>query len=109
MGCLPRRQMKRSLIVLVILMSVGAAFLAVSRRRPSAPPVSEEQARAEANEIVKHLARLDGYPFDARYSEGARDQAVRLAGLTRDAYDYFAVVLPGPRPQVIATFLTRSE
>jgi hypothetical protein len=93
--------------VLLVLVSVAAvsAFFGISRSNPATPPVSEEQARAEANEIVKHLARLDGYPFDARYSKGARDQAVPLAELTKDAYDYFAVVLPGARPQVLATFL----
>jgi hypothetical protein len=103
--------MKRALIALVMMMSVSAvaAFIGISRSRPSAPPVSEEQARAEANEIVRHLATLDGYPFDARYSAGARDQAVRLAELTKDAYNYFAVVFPGARPQVIATFLKPAD
>ncbi len=52
---------------------------------------------------------LDGYPFDARYSEGARDEAVRLAELTKDAYDYFASVFPGARPQIIATFLKPAD
>jgi hypothetical protein len=56
-------------------MSVAAvaAFFGISRPRRSTPAVSEQQARAEANEIAKHLAKLDGYPFEARYSEGARD------------------------------------
>jgi hypothetical protein len=85
-------------------MSVAAA-VDIARRGPSAPAVSEEQARAEANEIVKHLAKLDGYPFDARYSEGARDQAVRLAELMKDAYGYFAGVFPDARPQILATLL----
>jgi hypothetical protein len=71
------------------------------------PP--HHQARAEANEIVKHLATLDGYPFDARYSEGARDEAVRLAGLTRDAYEYFSVIFPGVRPRLIATYLKPAD
>jgi hypothetical protein len=101
--------MKRALIALMIFTSVAAAVVGIARRRPSAPPVSEEQARAEANEIVKHLAILDGYPFDARYSEGARDQAVRLAELTRDAYEYFAVVFLGVRPQLIATYLKPAD
>jgi hypothetical protein len=104
MGRLQRSRTKRALIALVVLMSVAAA-VGIARRGPSAPAVSEEQARAEANEIVKHLARLDGYPFDARYSEGARDQAVRLAELMKDAYGYFAGVFPGARPQILATFL----
>jgi hypothetical protein len=97
--------MKRALIALLILMSAAAAAFGIARRGRSAPTVSEAQARAEANEVVKHLARLEGYPFDARYSEGARDEAVRLADLTRDAYEYFAVEFPGVRPQLIATYL----
>jgi hypothetical protein len=100
--------MKRVLIALAILMSI-AAVVARTRRRPSAPPVSAEQASAEANEIAQRLATLDGYPFDARYSEGARDQAVRLASLTREAYMYFASVFPGIRPRLIATFLTPAD
>ena len=95
----------RVIAALAVLTSVAAvaAFFHRSRARP--PAVSEQQARAEANEVVKHLATLDGYPFDARYSEGARDQAIRLADLTKDAYTYFATVFPGARPQVLATFL----
>src|SRR5262245_9394381 len=111
MGRLQRGRAKRRLTVLVVLMSFAAVatFFGISRSSPATPPVSEEQARAEANEIVKHLARLDGYPFDARYSEGARDQAIRLAELTKDAFDYFAVVLPGAHPQVLATFLRPAD
>jgi hypothetical protein len=111
MGRLQRGRTKRALIALGVLMSVAAvaAFFGISRPRPSTPAVSEQQARAEANEIVKHLAKLDGYPFDARYSEGARDQAFRLAQLMRDAYDYFSIVFPDVRPQVLATFLTPAD
>ncbi len=35
------------------------------------------------------LTRLDGYPFEARYSQGARTEAVRLADLAKEAYAYF--------------------
>ncbi len=106
-----RGRTKRALIAVGVLMSVAAviAFFGISRSRPSTPAVSEQQARAEANEIVKHLARLDGYPFDARYSEGGRDQAVRLAQLTKDAYDYFSVVFPDVHPQILATFLRPAD
>jgi hypothetical protein len=111
MGRLQRGWTKRALIAVGVLMSVAAvaAFFGISRSRPPTPAVSEQQARAEANEIVKHLARLDGYPFDARYSEGGRDQAVRLAQLTKDAYDYFSVVFPDVRPQILATFLKPAD
>jgi hypothetical protein len=111
MGRLQRGQTKRVLIAVGALISVAAvaAFFGITRSRPSTPAISEQQARAEANEIVKYLARLDGYPFDARYSEGARDQAARLAQLAKDAYDYFSVVFPDVRPQVLATFLKPAD
>jgi hypothetical protein len=107
---LQRGRMMRVAAALGVLMSVAAvAFFAISRSRPSNPPVSEQQARVEANEVVKHLERLGGYPFDARYSQGARNEAVRLAGLVKDAYQYFAVAFPGARPQVLATFLRPAD
>src|SRR5262245_24589431 len=76
MGRLQHSRAKRGFTVLVVLTSVAgvAALFGISRTSPATQPISEEQARAEANEIAKHLARLEGYPFDARYSEGARDQ-----------------------------------
>jgi hypothetical protein len=101
--------MKGILVALLILLIAAAAVFGLLRRRPPAAPVSEAQARAEANEVVKHLARLDGYPFDARYSEGAREEAVRLADLTRDAYEYLAIEFPGVRPQLIATYLKPAD
>lgn len=90
-------------------MAVAATVFEIARHRASPPAVSEQQARAEVNEIVKRLPTLHGYPFDARYSEGARDEAVRLAELTKDAYEYFAIVFPGARPQIIATFLKPAD
>jgi hypothetical protein len=100
--------MKRVVIPVLVLTGLAAVF-SLTRRTSSAPSVSEQQARAEANEVVKHLARLDGYPFDARYSHGAHAQAVRLADLTRDAYEYFAAVFPDVRPQLIATYLKPAD
>jgi hypothetical protein len=52
------------------------------------------------------LPRLDGYPFDVRYSESARAEAVRLADLAKDAYEYFVGVFPNTKPAVTARFLT---
>ena len=89
-------------------MGVAATVFGITQRRAT-PQFSEEQARTEAKEIVKRLPILDGYPFDARYSEGAREEATRLAELTKDAYDYFAIVLAGARPQLIATFLKPAD
>jgi hypothetical protein len=76
---------------------------------PPRRPCQRNRPGPKPTRIVKHLAILDGYPFDARYSAGARDQAVRLAGLTSDAYEYFAVVFPGVRPQLIATYLKPAD
>src|SRR6266498_1360931 len=51
------------------------------------------------------LARLDGYPFEARYSVGAEAEAVRLAELARNAYEYFTRVFPETVPKITARFL----
>jgi hypothetical protein len=55
------------------------------------------------------LARLDGYPFQARYSVGAEAEAVRLAELAKDAYEYFTRVFPGTVPKITARFLTPAD
>lgn len=55
------------------------------------------------------LATLDGYPFEALYSEGARAEAIRLAGLAKEAYEYFRRVLPGESPSLSAAFLTPDD
>jgi hypothetical protein len=55
------------------------------------------------------LARLDGYPFEARYSEGARAEAVRLAELAKDAYEYFSGLFPGTKPAITVRFLSPAD
>jgi hypothetical protein len=55
------------------------------------------------------LARLEGYPFEARYSEGARAEAVRLAELAKEAYEYFSGLFPGTEPAVTARFLRPAD
>src|ERR1700689_4533817 len=35
------------------------------------------------------LARLDGYPFEVRYSDGAEERARAMADIAGDAYAYF--------------------
>ncbi len=52
------------------------------------------------------LARLEGYPFEARYSVGAEAEAVRLAELAKDAYEYFRRLFPDTEPKITARFLT---
>jgi hypothetical protein len=70
---------------------------------------SEEARRAEANELVKRLPTVEGYPFEVRYSTTARNQAVRLADLTRDAYGYFASLFPGAAPTFTAAYLAQAD
>lgn len=96
--------MRRFLLVL-LLMVLGTGGVFFARRKPNATPLPEEQRRAEANAIAVRLPRLDGYPFEVRYSPPARVQAVRLADLTRDGYTYFATIFPGTSPTLTATFL----
>src|SRR6266545_593999 len=52
------------------------------------------------------LARLEGYPFEARYSVRAEAEAVRLAELAKDAYEYFRRLFPDTEPKITARFLT---
>jgi hypothetical protein len=60
-------------------------------------------------ETANGLARLDGYPFEARYSEGARAAAVPLAELAREAYEYFTRLFPGTEPAITARFLRPAD
>jgi hypothetical protein len=55
------------------------------------------------------LVRLDGYPFEVYYSEGARGEAVRLAELAKDAHGYFSRVFPRASPGLAARFLTPDD
>lgn len=55
------------------------------------------------------LARLEGYPFEVRYSEGTRAEAVRLAELAKDAYEYFTGLFPATQPAITARFLSPAD
>src|SRR6266542_5107175 len=55
------------------------------------------------------LARLDGYPFEARYSVGAEAEAARLAELAKNAYEYFTRVFPDTVPKIAARFLSPAD
>ena len=46
------------------------------------------------------LARLDGYPFEVRYSEGSLVRARVSADITEDAFTYFKRLLPGVEPDI---------
>ena len=46
------------------------------------------------------LARLDGYPFEVRHSEGSLERARASADLAADAYDYFGRLFSGVQPDI---------
>jgi hypothetical protein len=101
--------MKGRLVGLVILLAGAAVTFSVSRRESTAPALSEQERREEAQQIVKRLPTLDGYPFEVRYSAHTREQAVRLADLVKEAYAYFATRFPGSSPEFTAAFLTPDD
>ncbi len=55
------------------------------------------------------LARLEGYPFEARYSVRAEAEAVRLAELAKDAYEYFRRLFPDTEPKMVASDRDRGQ
>lgn len=46
------------------------------------------------------LQGLDGYPFEVRYSEGARARAKATAEVAASAYEYFSQLFSGVRPDI---------
>jgi hypothetical protein len=46
------------------------------------------------------LARLDGYPFEVRYSDGALARARAAADVAADAYGYFGRLFAGIEPDI---------
>jgi hypothetical protein len=46
------------------------------------------------------LPRLDGYPFEVRYSDGALTRARVAAGVAADAYAYFSRLFSGVEPDI---------
>lgn len=101
--------MKWILVAIVVLLVGATVILSVRRRKPTAPPPSEEARRVEANEILKRLPTLEGYPFEVSYSATAHEQAVRLADVTRDAYGYFASLFPDAAPTFTAAYLAQGR
>lgn len=50
--------------------------------------------------IGAELPRLDGYPFEVRYSQGARRRARAAADIAADAFGYFRRLFPGVEPDI---------
>jgi hypothetical protein len=98
-----RDQMKRLMIALSILLA-AVATVQVLRTTPTEPKRS-----TLATMDAQPVATLDGYPFDVRYSQNAREQAVRLADLAEEAYGYFATLFPGSSPEFTASFLAPAD
>ena len=95
--------MKWVLLAVLLLAGVVVAVHIIKVRPTPSSPASSDEIR------VNSLVRLDCYPFEVRYSENAREQAVRLAELAKDAYAYFAVVFPGSSRTFTSLFLTPDD
>jgi hypothetical protein len=55
------------------------------------------------------LAQLTGYPFEVRYSEGARERAQATATLAADAYVYLSRLFSGFRPEIAVIVADRAH
>jgi hypothetical protein len=55
------------------------------------------------------LARLSGYPFEVRYSNGALDRARASASITAEAYTYFGRLLSGVEPDIAVIVADESD
>ena len=50
--------------------------------------------------VGSELARLDGYPFEVRYSDGALVRATAAADVAADAYVYFSRLFSAVEPDI---------
>jgi hypothetical protein len=55
------------------------------------------------------LARLDGYPFAVRYSDGARERARASADVAADAYIYLSRLFSGFEPDIAVIVADKSD
>ena len=63
-------------------------------------PASTSTGTIRRMALGSGLTRLDGYPFDVRYSDGALTRARAAAEITADAYAYFGQLFPGVEPDL---------
>lgn len=55
------------------------------------------------------LAQLDGYPFEVRYSDGARERARAVGGIAADAYAYLGQIFGGFEPDIALVVAARGD
>lgn len=55
------------------------------------------------------LPRLDGYPFEVRYSEGALVRARASANITAAAYGYLSRLFSGFEPEIAVVVADRAD
>ncbi len=59
--------------------------------------------------VGSELQRLDGYPFEVRYSEGALARARVAADLAAKAYGYFARLFSGTEPDIAIVVASEAD
>jgi hypothetical protein len=59
--------------------------------------------------VGSNLASLNGYPFEVRYSDGARERALASAEIAAHAYDYFRDLFSGVEPSMALIVANESD
>jgi hypothetical protein len=59
--------------------------------------------------IASRLERLDGYPFEVRYSQGSEARARASADMAADAYVYLSELLSGFTPDIAVVVVNRGD
>jgi hypothetical protein len=77
-----------------------AELKAVCGRLAAQASCGERNGYARSVAVGSGLARLDGYPFEVRYSEGAVARATAAADLAAAAYEYFSRVFSAVEPDI---------
>ena len=59
--------------------------------------------------VGSELARLDGYPFEVRYSDGALERATAAADVAADAYVYFSRLFSAVEPDIAVIVTSEAD
>ena len=59
--------------------------------------------------VGSELARLEGYPFEVRYSDGALMRATAAADVAADAYVYFGRLFSGVEPDIAVVVAAEAD